>query len=61
MLTAHGARLAQEEINAAGGILGRPVDLRIEDNQSTNPGTVLAYSKLVSQKVVAVIGAAIPA
>ena len=56
VLTAHGARLAQEEINAAGGILGRPVELRIEDNQSTNPGTVLAYSKLVSQKVVAVLG-----
>ena len=56
VLTANGARLAMEEINAAGGILGRPVELRIEDNQSTNPGTVLAYSKLVSQKVVAVLG-----
>ena len=56
VLTAQGAKLAQEEINAAGGILGRPVELRIEDNQSTNPGTVLAYSKLVSQKVVAVLG-----
>jgi branched-chain amino acid transport system substrate-binding protein len=32
------------------------VQLVIEDNQSTNPGTVLAYSKLVEQKVVAVIG-----
>ncbi|HWA12926.1 MAG TPA: ABC transporter substrate-binding protein [Burkholderiales bacterium] len=56
VLTAQGARLAVEEINAAGGILGRPVELQIEDNQSTNPGTVLAYSKLVSQKVVAVLG-----
>ena len=56
MLTAYGARLAQEEINAGGGILGRPVELQIEDNQSTNPGTVLAYSKLVDKKVVAVIG-----
>jgi branched-chain amino acid transport system substrate-binding protein len=56
MLTANGARLAVEEINAAGGILGRQVDLQIEDNQSTNPGTVLAYSKLVSQKVIAVLG-----
>lgn len=56
VLTAHGARLAVEEINAAGGILGRQVTLQIEDNQSTNPGTVLAYSKLVSQKVVAVLG-----
>jgi branched-chain amino acid transport system substrate-binding protein len=56
VLTAYGAKLAVEEINAAGGILGRPVQLQIEDNQSTNPGTVLAYSKLVSQKVVAVLG-----
>lgn len=56
VLTAHGARLAVEEINAAGGILGRQVTLQIEDNQSTNPGTVLAYSKLVSQKVAAVLG-----
>ena len=56
VLTAYGAKLAVEEINAAGGILGRQVELQIEDNQSTNPGTVLAYSKLVSQKVVAVLG-----
>ena len=56
MLTANGAKLAVEEINAAGGILGRRVELQIEDNQSTNPGTVLAYSKLVSQKVIAVLG-----
>jgi branched-chain amino acid transport system substrate-binding protein len=56
VLTLHGVRLAMEEINAAGGILGRPVELIVEDNQSTNPGTVLAYSKLVDQKVVAVVG-----
>lgn len=56
VLTLRGVQLAMEEINAAGGILGRPVQLVIEDNQSTNPGTVLAYSKLVEQKVVAVIG-----
>lgn len=56
VLTLNGARLAVEEINAAGGILGRQVELVVEDNQSTNPGTVLAYSKLVDQKVTAVIG-----
>jgi branched-chain amino acid transport system substrate-binding protein len=44
--TVNGIRLAQEEINSAGGILGRRVELQIEDNQSTNPGTVLAFSKL---------------
>jgi len=56
VLVLHGARLAVEEVNAAGGILGRPVELKVEDNGSTNPGTVLAYSKLVGQSVVAVIG-----
>ena len=56
LLTAQGVKLAIEEINAAGGILRRHVELRIEDNQSTNPTTVLAYSKLLESGVVAVIG-----
>jgi branched-chain amino acid transport system substrate-binding protein len=47
--TVNGIRLAQEEINQAGGILGRQVELQIEDNQSTNPGTVLAFSKLAGR------------
>ncbi|HZP92883.1 MAG TPA: ABC transporter substrate-binding protein [Burkholderiales bacterium] len=55
-LTMFGAKLAQEEINAAGGILGRRIELIVEDNQSTNPGTVLAYSKLLDEGVVAVLG-----
>jgi len=45
--TVNGARLAIEEINKAGGVLGRPLELKIEDNQSTNPGSVLASSKLL--------------
>ena len=42
----NGLQLALEDIKMAGGILGRPVELRIEDNASTNPGTVLAFTKL---------------
>src|SRR5258706_2552911 len=42
----NGLQLALEDIKKAGGILGRPVELRIEDNASTNPGTVLAFTKL---------------
>src|SRR5258706_2737403 len=42
----NGLKLALEEIQKAGGILGRPVELRIEDNASSNPGTVLAFTKL---------------
>jgi branched-chain amino acid transport system substrate-binding protein len=42
----NGLKLALEEIQKAGGILGRQVELRIEDNASTNPGTVLSFTKL---------------
>ena len=55
--TVNGARLAVEDINKKGGILGKPVELVIEDNQSTNPGTVLAFSKLGGNKQIpAIIG-----
>ena len=47
--TVNGAKLALEEVNKAGGVLGRPLELKIEDNQSTNPGSVLAVSKLGSE------------
>lgn len=53
----NGLNIALEEINKAGGVLGRPVELRIEDNQSTNPGTVLAFSKLFTDKSIkAIVG-----
>ena len=45
-----GAKLAVEEINKAGGLLGRPIELVIEDDQTTNPGVVLAFSKLAGDK-----------
>jgi branched-chain amino acid transport system substrate-binding protein len=52
-----GAKLAVDEINKAGGVLGRPFDLTIEDDQTTNPGIVLAFSKLASNaEFVAFIG-----
>ncbi len=41
-------RLAAEEINAAGGVLGKPVELVVEDDQTTNPGVVLAFSRLAA-------------
>ena len=53
--TVNGLKLAQDEINKAGGVLGRPIELRIEDNGSTNPGTVLAFSKLTSEGGLAAI------
>jgi branched-chain amino acid transport system substrate-binding protein len=45
-----GAKLAAEELNKAGGVLGRPIELVIEDDQTTNPGIVLAFSKLAGDK-----------
>jgi branched-chain amino acid transport system substrate-binding protein len=52
-----GAKLAVEEINAAGGVLGRPLELIVEDDQTLNPTTVLAFSKLADNKdIVAFLG-----
>jgi branched-chain amino acid transport system substrate-binding protein len=53
--TVNGAKLAVEEVNKAGGVLGRPLELKIEDNQSTNPGSVLAVSKLGSEGNIAAL------
>src|SRR5215831_594447 len=36
--TIEGAKLAAEEVNKTGGVLGRPIELVIEDTQTTNPG-----------------------
>jgi len=44
-----GAKLAVEAVNKAGGVLGKPVELLVEDDQTTNPGVVLAFSKLAAQ------------
>src|SRR6201747_1751794 len=52
-----GARLALDAINKAGGGVGKKVELVIEDDQTTNPGVVLAFSKLASQSdIVAFLG-----
>src|SRR6516162_5882951 len=45
-----GAKLATEEVNKTGGVLGRPIELVIEDGQTTNPGGVLAFGKLAGDK-----------
>ncbi len=38
----NGAKLALEAVNKAGGVLGKQVELITEDDQTTNPGVVLA-------------------
>ena len=50
------ARMAIDEINASGGILGRPVELIVEDTKGEIPKGVEIYKKLVmSDKVLAVV------
>ena len=50
-------RLAADKVNAAGGVLGRQVELIVEDDQSSNPGAVLAFSRLAERKeIVGFIG-----
>jgi len=52
-----GIQLAFEEINAAGGVLGRQLELFNEDNQSKAEETPTAVTKLIDQVgVVAIIG-----
>jgi len=48
----NGLQLALEDIRKSGGILGHPVELVIEDNASTNPGTVLAFTKLFTDPAI---------
>lgn len=53
----NGARLAVEEINAAGGVLGRPLELVERDDEGNPDKGVAAVTDLVDQAhVVAVIG-----
>ena len=53
--TVNGAKLAIEDINKAGGVLGRQVELHVEDSQGSNPGAVLAFTKLFSRRDIPVI------
>lgn len=53
----NGSKIAIEDINNMGGILGRPASLVIQDNKSTSEGAVSGFQKLVDvDKVVAVGG-----
>ncbi|MHB9148745.1 MAG: ABC transporter substrate-binding protein [Thermoleophilia bacterium] len=54
--------MMQAQINDAGGVLGRPVEIIIEDDQSNPKEAVTATQKLIQQdKIVALISASISA
>jgi branched-chain amino acid transport system substrate-binding protein len=53
-----GARLAEEEINKAGGVLGKKIELIVEDNKSNPTEAVATAEKLiVKDKVPVMMGA----
>jgi branched-chain amino acid transport system substrate-binding protein len=49
------AKLAVKQINQAGGIKGKKINLIMEDSQSSNPGALASLNKLVEQEKVLVI------
>lgn len=52
-----GIRMAADEINARGGVLGRPIRVITEDTQSRQEEAVTAVQKLINQnRVVALLG-----
>jgi ABC-type branched-subunit amino acid transport system substrate-binding protein len=48
--------LAIEEINAAGGVLGRQLRLVVQDDGTTSEGAKVAFSKLLQARVPVVLG-----
>ena len=54
----NGAKIAADEINAKGGILGKKLELVIEDNKSNPTGAAAVAEKLItSDKVPVLMGA----
>jgi len=55
--TVNGVRLAADEINAAGGVLGRKIRLVVEDDQGRAEEAATAVTKLITgSNVIALIG-----
>ncbi len=52
----NGVQWAVEEINAAGGVAGRPIELVIRDDLGTPEGAQVADRELIAAGVVAIIG-----
>src|SRR5262249_47823907 len=52
----NGARLAAAQINAAGGLLGRPLSLLIADGRTAPPALAAASTRLLDRNVGALFG-----
>jgi branched-chain amino acid transport system substrate-binding protein len=52
----NGVQMAMEEINTAGGVAGRPIELIVRDDLGTPEGAQAADRELMSAGIVAIIG-----
>ncbi|MGN6753672.1 MAG: branched-chain amino acid ABC transporter substrate-binding protein [Intrasporangium sp.] len=53
---ADGARMAERDLNARGGVIGRHVSVTVEDDACTDAGARDAVGKLVAVKVAGIVG-----
>ncbi len=51
MQTYQGLQLAEQDINAAGGINGKKIRFQVEDTQASNSIAINAFLKLEQQKL----------
>ena len=51
----NGVKMAVEEVNAAGGINGKKIDLAIEDTGSEQTGAINAYNRVVAKHPIAIM------
>lgn len=55
--TNRGIMLAEEEINAAGGVLGRPIEVHLQDDRGSQDEAVTVVKKLINRDgAVAILG-----
>lgn len=54
--TTNGANLAVQEINAAGGVLGKQIEYDVLDTKGDSTEAVMAYNKLIDSGMTALIG-----
>ena len=52
----NGSKLAMEEINKNGGVLGKKIDFIVLDSKGDATEAVLAYNRLIDEGIVAFIG-----
>ncbi len=54
-----GAQMAVDEINAAGGVNGRPIEVSVEDSGGDNTSAINTFNKIIGDRPVAVVGSMI--